>query len=98
MVETVMLAIIAAAPALTAVISIIAAVIKLVRSGKITNKNVISKIDELEQKVLDTKEYQSLKQELLIAHQENRTLRQKLNELLTKIDKISRGEEDVETK
>lgn len=97
MVETVMLAIIAAAPALTAVISIIAAVIKLVRSGKITNKNVISKIDELEQKVLDTKEYQSLKQELLIAHQENRTLRQKLNELLTKVDKISRGEEDVET-
>lgn len=97
MVETVILAIIAAAPALTAVISIIAAVIKLVRSGKITNKNVISKIDELEQKVLDTKEYQSLKQELLIAHQENRTLRQKLNELLTKVDKISRGEEDVET-
>ena len=97
MVETVMLTIIAAAPALTAVISIIAAVIKLVRSGKITNKNVISKIDELEQKVLDTKEYQSLKQELLIAHQENRTLRQKLNELLTKVDKISRGEEDVET-
>lgn len=97
MVETVILAIIAAAPALTAVISIIAAVIKLVRSGKITNKNVVAKIDELEQKVLDTKEYQSLKQELLIAHQENRTLRQKLNELLTKIDKISRGEEDVET-
>ena len=96
MVETIMLAIVAAAPAITAVVGIIAAVIKLIRAGKITNKNVVEKIDELEQKVLDTKEYQSLKQELLIAHQENRTLRQKLNELLTKIDKISRGEEDGE--
>lgn len=94
--ETVILAIIAAAPALTAIGSIIVAVIKLVKTGKATNKDIIDKMNQLEQSVLDTKEYQTLKEELVLAHQENRALKKAINELLTKIDHIARGEEDGE--
>ena len=97
MAETIIMAIMAAAPAITAIAGIIAAVIKLVRHGKITNAQVIEEFHTLEKKVLDTKEYEALKDELLLAHQENRELKKKINELLTKIDHISRGEEDGKT-
>ena len=90
MIETIIMAILAAAPALTAIVGIITAVIKLINSGKDTNGKLISKFEEVRTEVMKTKEYESLKEELKIAHQENRELKKKMNELLTKIDRVAR--------
>lgn len=90
MIETIIMAILAAAPALTAIIGIIAAVIKLINSGKNTNGQLITKFEEVRTEVMNTKEYESLKEELKIAHQENRELKKKINELLTKMDRVTR--------
>lgn len=94
MLETIILAIIAAAPSITAIAGIIAAVVKIIKSGKDSSKVLIDKFEEVRQEVMDTKEYENLKQELKIAHQENRELKQKINELLTKIDCIARDSEN----
>ena len=81
--------VVAAAPALTAIIGIVAAVIK--------NKNIASEvIDEfakVREEVANTKEYTEVKNQLKIVYQENIELKKKLNELLTKIDKIDRSKE-----
>lgn len=90
MIETITMAILAAAPALTAIIGIIAAVIKLINSGKNTNGQLLTKFEEVRTEVMNTKEYESLKEELKIAHQENRELKKKMNELLTKMDRVTR--------
>ena len=44
--------------------------------------------------IRSTKEYDELKDQLAIVHQENIELKKKLNELLTKIDHITRGENE----
>lgn len=85
--------IIAAAPALTAIIGIVFAVVKGIKTSKTTSKDVIDKFEEVRQEIFNTKEYSDLKNQLLVAHQENRELKQKLNELLTKIDHIQRKED-----
>ena len=82
--------IVAAAPSVTAIIGIVAAVIKGIKTNKSTSKEIIDKFEEVRQEIFNTKEYEELKAQLLIAHQENRVLKQKLNELLTKIDRIDR--------
>ena len=81
MIETIILAIVAAAPSLVAIGSIIAAVCKLVKG-----------FNELKSEVVKTKEYDEVKKELAVAHAENRELKKKLNELLTAIDRIKREE------
>lgn len=88
--EQIMTIIVAAAPAATALIGIIGAVVKLKNSDKV----VIDKFEEVRQEIFNTKEYEALKAELKIAHQENRELKKKINELLTKIDRIARKEEE----
>lgn len=91
--ETIYAVIIAAAPALTAIIGIIFAVIKGIKTSKTTSADVIDKFEEVRQEIFNTKEYSELKTQLMIAHQENYELKKKLNELLTKIDHIHRNEE-----
>lgn len=88
--EQIIAIVVAAAPALTAIIGIITAVVKL----KNSDKEVIDKFEEVRQEIFNTKEYEALKAELKTAHQENRELKKKLNELLTKIDRIARNEEE----
>lgn len=44
--------------------------------------------------IRSTKEYDELKDQLAIVHQENIELKKKLNYLLTKIDHITRGENE----
>ena len=83
MIETVILALIAAAPAITAIAGIVIAVTKLVKA-----------FNDLKAEVVNTKEFEELKEELKAAHQENRELKKKLNELLTKIDHIQRKENE----
>ena len=91
--EQIMAIVVAAAPSLTAIIGIITAIFKGIKSNKDTSKEVIDKFEEVRQEIFNTKEYSELKEQLKIAHQENYELKKKLNELLTKIDRIDRSEE-----
>lgn len=91
MIETITMALIAAAPAITAIGGIVTAACSIIKAGKNNNKELCAKIDGLEQRVLDTKEYETIKEELKISHQENIQLKKKINELLTKVDRIERG-------
>ena len=90
--EYLMTIIVAAAPSITAIIGIVFAIIKGIKSNKDTSKAVIDKFEEVRQEIFNTKEYSELKDQLKIAHQENIQLKKKLNELLTKIDHIQRKE------
>lgn len=82
-IETLILCLVAASPSVVAIIAIICAVCKLIKS-----------FSETKQAVMNTKEYENLKLELQLAHEQNRQLKKKLNELLTKIDRIARSEEE----
>ena len=92
--EQIMAIVVAAAPSLTAIIGIIAAVVKGIRSNKATSQDVIDKFEEVRQEIFNTKEYSELKDQLKLAHQENYELKKKINELLTKIDHIKRKEDE----
>lgn len=88
--EQIMTVIVAAAPSLTAIIGVVVAVIKGIKSNKSTNQELINKFENLKAEVVKTKEYETLKDQLLLVHRENIELKKKLNELLTKIDRIKR--------
>lgn len=85
--------IVAAAPALTAIIGIIFAVVKGIKTSKTTSQEVIDKFEEVRQEIFNTKEYTDLKNQLKLVQAENCELKKKLNLLLTKIDKIDRSKE-----
>ena len=91
--EQIMISIVAAAPSLTSIIGIIFAVLKGVKTSKTTSADVINKFEEVRQEIFNTKEYSELKNQLTIVYQENYELKKKLNELLTKIDHIQRGQD-----
>lgn len=93
-IETIITLIVAAAPSLVAIISIISAVIKMIKAGKVSNQEIINKLEETRKEVLDMKEFETLKRELKLAHMENRELKKLNKELLTKIDHIARGRDD----
>lgn len=90
MLELIISIIIAAAPALTAIIGIIGAVIKNKKNVDTSLGNLSAEFEALRKQVFDTKEYEALKNQLLIAHQENCELKKYIKELLTKIDHIER--------
>lgn len=83
MIETITLALIAAAPAVTAIAGIVLAVFKLIKA-----------FNALKEEVVNTKEFEELKAELKVAHQENRELKKLLKEYLTKCDHVKRKEEE----
>lgn len=87
--EQIMSIVVAATPALTAIIGCVITFVK----NRTTCKGVVDKFEEVRQEIFNTKEYSDLKNQLKIAHQENYELKKKLNELLTKIDKIDRSKE-----
>lgn len=88
--EQIMSIVVAATPALTAIIGCVVTFIK----NRTTCQGVVDKFEEVRQEIFNTKEYSDLKDQLKIAHQENYELKKKLNELLTKIDKIDRSKEE----
>lgn len=88
--ENLYLTLVAAAPAITAIIGIIISVLKLMKANHISSSTLIDKFEEVREEVMNTKEYEDLKAQLAIAHQENIELKKKINELLTILDKISR--------
>ena len=82
-INLIMAGLISLAPAIASVVGQIITFIK--QKGEL--KPLINEIRS-------TKEYDELKDQLAIVHQENIELKKKLNELLTKIDHISRGENE----
>ena len=80
----------AAMPAITAVIGCIVSVVK----NSTIIKGVVEKVEELRNEVYSTKEFTELKEQYKQSLAENRALKKKLNELLVKIDHIRRNEED----
>ena len=91
--EQILLAVVAAGPSIVSIAGIIVSVAKVIKEGKATNQEVITKFEEVRTEIVNTKEYTELKDQLLIVHQENYELKKKLNELLTKIDRINREDE-----
>lgn len=87
--EQIMSIVVAAAPALASILGIIVAVLK----NKSITAQVVDKFEEVRLEIFNTKEYKELKDQLLITQKENYELKKKLNELLTKIDKIDRSKE-----
>lgn len=87
---------IAATPAITAIIGIISAFIKIKNNNGKTTKELIDKFETVKETVEKTKEYETLKDELALAHQENRELQKSIRELLTKIDRVAREEDKGE--
>lgn len=89
MIENLIIWLLAAAPAITAILGIVAAAIGIFKNNKTNYKALNDKFEEVKQQVLDMKEYQSLKDQLQIVHQENIELRKKLNELLTAMTNVT---------
>lgn len=90
--EQIMAIVVAAAPSIASIVGIVVSAIKLIKSGKATNQEIIDKFEEVRVEVSNTKDYSQLKDQLLICMQENAELKKTINELLTKIDHIYRGE------
>ena len=80
-VEQIMGVIVAVAPSITAIIGIVVAVVKGIKSTGATGKEIMTSFETLRKDVLDTKEYESLKNQLVLAYQENRELKKALKEL-----------------
>lgn len=85
---------IAAAPALTAIIGCITTFIKMKNNNTTTTTAIMTEFEKVRKQVEDTREYENIKNELAVAHQENRELKKKFNEFLTKIDKVARKDEE----
>ena len=83
MINLIMAGLISLAPAIASVVGQIITFVK--QRGELQPL-----IDEIK----STKEYDELKDQLAIVHQENIELKKKLNDLLTKIDHITRGENE----
>lgn len=88
MLETIYLAIIAALPALSSIIGIIAAVVKIARDGKQTNKDLSDKFEVLAAELHDSKEMDEMKTQMRALLESNRALQKRYDELLTEITKI----------
>jgi methylthioribose-1-phosphate isomerase len=91
--ETIITMVIAAAPAIlsTVAVAVISALTKKFTMAKI--EEAIYHVESASAEIKSSKEYTELKQQLVVVHQENVQLKKKLNETLTKIDRISRSEE-----
>lgn len=88
MLETIYLAIIAALPAISSIIGIIAAVVKIARDGKQTNKDLSDKFEVLAAELHDSKEMDEMKTQMRALLESNRALQKRYDELLTEITKI----------
>lgn len=85
---------IAAAPTIAAILGIVSAVIKMKKNNKDSAGQLLTEFQNVKEEVMKTKEYETLKAELAIAHQENRELKKLIKELLTTMDKVERPKEE----
>lgn len=79
---------IAAAPALTAVLSIIAAIVKMAKDNKAIIKPVTEQFNALRKEVQDKTELEAVKTEMHAIMTENRQIRQELADLITELKKV----------
>lgn len=86
--------IIAAAPAITAVITIICSVIKMINNAKHSNKALTDKFEELSTTVKDTSKLDALVLENQVLKQENREIKKLLKQVLTELTKVQQPEEE----
>ena len=86
-----MTCVLAVAPAVCAITGSIFAVVRNVRNNRAVSKAIIDKFEEVRLEIFNTKEYSELKDKLSIVYQENIELKKQINKMLTKMDKISRG-------
>lgn len=80
--------IIAALPALSAVLGIIASVIKMARDNKAVIQPVIDQFNDLRKEVKDKTELEAVKTEMNAIMTENRQIRQELADLITEMKKV----------
>lgn len=90
MLEQIYLIIIAAAPALTSIIGIIATFVKMKKNNSVNAEALMEKFELVEKEVRSAKEYEALKAELLDTRRQHHELMVAHKELLTKIDRIVR--------
>ena len=95
MLETIYLAIIAALPAISSIIGIIAAVVKIARDGKKTNKDLSDKFEVLAAELHDSKEMDEMKTQMRALLESNRALQKRYDELLTVLRVPSRSSSSV---
>lgn len=79
--------IIAILPALSAVLGIIASVVKMAKDNKAVIKPVIDQFNDLRQEVKDKTELEAVRNEMLAIMTENRQIRQELADLITELKK-----------
>ena len=79
---------IAAMPAITAVLSIIAAIVKMAKDNKAIIKPVIEQFNALRKEVQDKTELEAVKTEMQAIMTENRQIRQELADLITELKKV----------
>lgn len=97
-IELIIAAVIAALPTISAIAGIFVAACKIFSNNKSAIARVSADFQELKEEVAKTKEYESLKLQYDVVLSEFHTLLKAHRELLTKIDKIARKEEDYEGK
>ena len=86
--------IIAAAPAITAVVTIICSVIKMINNAKSGNKVLVDKFNKLSEEVKDTSKLDELVLENQVLKQENREIKKLLKEVLTELKKVKQPDEE----
>lgn len=97
-IELIIAAVIAALPTISAIAGIFVAACKIFSNNKSTITQISADFQKLKEEVAKTKEYESLKLQYDVVLTEFHTLLKAHRELLTKIDKIARKEEDYEGK
>lgn len=90
--EEIMTILVAVAPSIVSIIGIVSACLKLKGDIKTDAACMQTKFEELKVQVEKSDQYETLKSQLIQAHRENVALKKQINELLTKIDHIQRGE------
>ena len=86
--DTLYALIVAAAPAITAIIGIIAAVIKNHKDIQAKTQPILDKFDELRQEVNDKTELTEVKIQMEAIMVENRQLKQEIADLITVLKKV----------
>ena len=79
---------IAALPALSAILGLIASVVKMAKDNKAVIKPVIDQFNDLRKEVKDKTELEAVKTEMNAIMTENRQIRQELADLITEMKKV----------
>lgn len=97
-IELIIAAVIAALPTISAIVGIILAVFKTIKSNKTSAEALLTAFQETKDEVVKTKEYENLKAQYEATQAQYIQLLKAHRELLTKVDHIMRKEEDYEGK